>query len=273
LTLNESNDFPGQWMPDSKAVFFVSDRNSTWDIFKQALDQGEAQPVVTGPDAKRNPVLSPDGSWILYMSSATGWAGVPAPVRMMRVPTSGDAPQLVLEGQDITGLACAQSPATLCAFSERSPDQKQVVISTFDPMNGRGKELTRIDLRQPHNGYGWDLSRDGSRLAFTQSVDHDGHIRILSLGGGEAREIYVKGWNYLRSLSWAADGKGLFVARYPISGSTLLYVDLEGRSYVLWQQGETPGTPRTWGVPSPDGRHLAFVGYTADTNVWLLENF
>ena len=273
LTLNESNDFPGQWMPDSNAVFFVSDRNSTWDIFKQALDQGEAQPVVTGPDAKRNPVLSPDGSWILYMSSATGWAGVPAPVRIMRVPTSGGAPQLVLEGQGITGLACAQSPATLCAFSEPSPDQKQVVISTFDPMNGRGKELTRIDLRQPHNGYGWNLSRDGSRLAFTQSVDHDGRIRILSLGGGEAREIYVKGWNYLRSLSWAADGKGLFVARHPISGSTLLYVDLEGRSDVLWQQGELPGSPWTWGVPSPDGRHLAFVGYTADTNVWLLENF
>jgi hypothetical protein len=95
----------------------------------------------------------------------------------------------------------------------------------------------------------------------------------LLLAGGEAREIYVKGWNYLRSLSWAADGKGLLVGRHPISGSTLLYVDLEGRSDVLWQQGEIPGTPRTWGVPSPDGRHLALVGYTADTNVWTLENF
>jgi hypothetical protein len=121
--------------------------------------------------------------------------------------------------------------------------------------------------------YSWDLSRDGSRLAFTQSVDREGRIRILSLAGREARETYVKDWNYLRSLSWATDGKGLFVGRRPISGSTLLYVDLEGRSDVLWQQGELPGSPWTWGVPSPDGRHLALVGYTADTNVWMLENF
>ncbi len=273
LTLNESNDFPSRWMPDSKAVLFVSDRNGKWDIFKQALDQADAQRVVSGLDAKRDPVLSPDGSWILYLSSATGQVGAFTPVRIVRVPTSGGAPQLVLEGRGISGLACARSPATLCAFSEPSPDLKQIVISALDPLNGRGKELTRINPWYPNNYYSWDLSRDGSRLAFTQSSNREGHIRTLLLAGGEAREIYVKGWNYLRILSWAADGKGLFVGRHPISGSTLLYVDLEGRSDVLWQQGEIPGTPRTWGVPSPDGRRLALVGYTADTNVWTLENF
>jgi serine/threonine protein kinase/Tol biopolymer transport system component len=273
LTLNESNDFPGRWMPDSKALLFVSDRNGRWDIFKQALDQTDAQRVVTGPDAKRDPVLSPDGSWILYLSSGTGQVGAGTPVRIMRVPTSGGAPQLVMEGRGISSLACARSPTTLCALSEPSPDLKQLVISALDPLNGRGKELTRISLWYPNNYYSWDISRDGSRLAFTQSSNREGRIRILSLAGGENREIDVKGWNYLRSLSWATDGKGLFVGRRPISGSTLLYVDLEGRSDVLWQQGELPGSPWTWGAPSPDGRHLAFVSYSADTNVWMLENF
>jgi Tol biopolymer transport system component len=140
-------------------------------------------------------------------------------------------------------------------------------------LNGRGKELARINLSYPNDYYSWDLSHDGSRLAFTQASDRDGRIRIISLPGGEAREIDVKGWNYLRRVSWAADGDGLFVARNPISGSTLLYVDLEGRSEVLWQHGETPGTPSTWGIPSPDGRNLAFVGYSVDTNVWVLEYF
>ena len=273
LTLNESDDYPGQWMLDGKAVLSWSNRNGTWDIFKQALDQAEAQPVVTGSDYKQQPVLSPDGSWILYLSSATAQVGAATPVRIMRVPTSGGAPQLVLEGRGIDGLACARSPATLCVSSERTPDGRQLIFSAFDLVNGRGKQLTRINLRQPISGYRWDLWRDGSRLAFTQFDKREGRIQILPLAGGVAHEVNVKGWNCLGALSWAVDGKGLFVSRIPVSDNMLLYVDLEGRADVLWQQGELIGRAYTWGVPSPDGRHLALVSYTTDCNVWLIENF
>jgi Tol biopolymer transport system component len=153
LTLNENNDYPGQWMPDSNAVLFWSDRNGTWDIFKQALDQAEAQPVAAGPDYKRLPIVSPDGSWLLYLSSATAQVGATTSVRIMRVPTSGGAPQLVLEGRGINALACAQSPATDCVFSEETPDATQLIFSGFDPAHGRGRELTRINLRRPTPGY------------------------------------------------------------------------------------------------------------------------
>jgi serine/threonine protein kinase len=276
VTLDEKDDGPGQWMPDSKAVLFFSNRNGTWDIFKQALDQAGAQLIVGGPDAKQEPRVSPDGSWILYLSSATFFPGATTPVRIMRVPTSGGAPQLVLEGRGIDGnsntLACAQSPATLCAFSEPTPDQRQVVISAFDPVQGRGKELARINLREPGNRYGWDLSRDGSRLAFTEFDIREGRIRINPLAGGKAHEVNVKGWNRLWRLFWTADGKGLVVTRVPTSGTMLLHVDLEGRAKVLWEQRLLAG-PWTWGIPSPDGRHLAVLGYGVEGNVWLLENF
>jgi serine/threonine protein kinase/Tol biopolymer transport system component len=273
LTLDEHNDYPGAWMPDNKAVLFWSDRNGTWDIFKQGLDQEGAEPVVTGPDYKDWPVVSPDGSWILYLSSASREPSATAPVRIMRVPISGGPSQLVLEGQGINGLACARSPATLCAFSEPSPDQKQAVLSAFDPVHGRGQELTRISLRQPNRGYGWDLSCDGSRLAFTQFDEREGRIEILPLVGGQAREVSVKGWNGLWAIGWAADGKGLFVSSIPTSGgSMLLYVNLEGRANLVWQQKLT-GRYWTWGTPSPNGRYLALGGHTEDSNVWMLENF
>ncbi len=272
LTLDEHNDYPGAWMPDNKAVLFWSDRNGTWDIFKQALDQEAAELVVTGPDYKEKPVLSPDGSWILYLSSASRESSATSPVRIMRVPTSGGPPQLVLEGRGIDYLACARSPATLCVFSEPSPDRKQLIFSAFDPVHERGRELTRINLNQPLSNYSWDLSCDGSRLAFTQLDGREGRIEILPLAGGETREVIVKGWNLLWAIDWASDGKGLFVSRFAISGTMLLYVDLEGRASVLWEQKLTGGD-LMWGTPSPNGRYLALVGYTDDSNVWMLENF
>jgi serine/threonine protein kinase/Tol biopolymer transport system component len=272
LTLDEHNDYPGAWMPDSKAVLFWSDRNGTWDIFKQALDQDEAQPIVTGPDYKDWPVVSPDGSWILYLSSASPESSATTPVRIMRVPTSGGPPQLVLDGRGINGLSCARSPASLCVFSEWAPDQKQLIFSAFDPAHGRGRELTRINLRQPSSYCDWDLSRDGSRLASTQFDDREGRIEILPLAGGETREVNVKGWNGLWAIGWAPDSKGLFVSRYPSSGTMLLYVNLEGRASVLWEQKLT-GRYWTWGTPSPNGRYVALLGWSEDSNVWMLENF
>jgi serine/threonine protein kinase/Tol biopolymer transport system component len=274
LTLEESSDFPLYWMPDGKAVLFQSNRNGTWGIYKQGLDQTAAQPVATGPDYKDWPVVSPDGSWILYLSWAPGSTAT-TPVRIMRVPNTGGAPQLVLEERGINRLACARSRGALCVFSEESPDRKQLIFSSFDPSQEQGRqELTRVDLKQPVVGYSWDLSFDGSRLAFTQYDDHEGRIQILPLAGGKVREVNVRGWHGLMYPFWAADGEGLFVSASAGLGATLLYADLEGRGQVIWQQRRSPFYSM-WagGIPSPDGRYLAVSAFTSDSNVWLLENY
>ena len=66
LTFDERQDFVGTWTRDSQAVLFSSDRDGQFDIFKQALDQETAEPVVTVPGNKFDAVLSPDGKLILY---------------------------------------------------------------------------------------------------------------------------------------------------------------------------------------------------------------
>ena len=268
LTLDDSNDFTSTWTPDSKAVLFESDRNGTPGLFAQALDQAEAQMLVSGVRFDWGAALSPDGSLILYgVVSSTPTLG-----RIMRAPGSGGAPQLVLEARDLDGFACARSPATNCVFGERSPEHSQVVVTSFDPIRGRGQELTRINLRAPNKGYSWNLSQDGSRLAFTQIDNHESRIQILRLRGGKAREVNVNGWSDLSSLSGAADGKGLFASSQPNSSGAVVYVDLNGRANVIWEQqlyGHRGYSP----VPSPDGRYLA-IGVSAEMdNVWLLENF
>jgi len=43
LTLDENGNLPTAWTPDSKSVLFASNRNGTWKIFKQPIDQATAE--------------------------------------------------------------------------------------------------------------------------------------------------------------------------------------------------------------------------------------
>jgi hypothetical protein len=166
-----------------------------------------------------------------------------------------------------------------CVFSERTPDDRQLIFSGFDPVKGRGRELSRINLKPiaPRfwdlSPYSWDLSLDGSRLAFAPYDENAGRIQILPLAGGEAREVNVQGWNGLRRLFWAAEGRGLFTSANGGLGATLLYVDLQGRARVIWRERFPIINAEARGVPSPDGRYVAVLDRTQDNNVWLLKDF
>jgi hypothetical protein len=173
----------------------------------------------------------------------------------------------------------------LCAIAERTVDHKQLIFTAFDPVRGRGRELTRFDIDPADEAtYVWDLSPDGTRVAILKYSE--GRIRVLSWSRRQAsQEILVKGWNNLQSLDWAADGKGLFASSLRPGSSALLHLDLQGNSHLLWEQkGSTSpagrpwdqpfaGPSAPWAVPSPDGRHLAIYQWSVSSNMWMMENF
>jgi hypothetical protein len=51
----------------------------------------------------------------------------------------------------------------------------------------------------------------------------------------------------------------------------VLHVDFQGNARVLWESSGATG--ETLAIPSPDGRHLAIQNWTADGNMWMMENF
>jgi Tol biopolymer transport system component len=136
-------------------------------------------------------------------------------------------------------------------------------------LRGKGPELIRVDLKAPIVEYNWDLSPDGSRIAFLSHGDGPNRILVLPLTGGMSHEIVVKGWDRLQAVHWAADGKGLFVSSQSEGSEALLFVELNGQPHVLWQQASWGG----WGIPSPDGQYLAFPATTTSSNAWMLEDF
>ncbi|MBI4473085.1 MAG: PD40 domain-containing protein [Acidobacteria bacterium] len=280
LTLDTRSDWPASWTQDGKGILFFSDRNGTFDIFTQAVTEQTVEPLVRGREDTRGPQISPDGRWLLYTiwpeaksNSAVG------PVRVMRVPQSGGPAELVLEakgafasgihstaGGTFPDFRCPSSINSLCVIAE--PQQDEVLFTAFDPIQGRKTELARA--RIPATRLFWDLSRDGSRIAYGEFLWGGGDkVTIVTLSGGSTRELALKGWTNLNSVAWSAEGQSMFATTMRREGSALLRAGIDGSVDVLRdQEGRWFLNPR----PSPDSRFLAFAISATDSNVWLIED-
>jgi serine/threonine protein kinase len=266
LTFSDGWDVPQTWTPDSKAVIFASNRSGNFGIYKQALDSETADLLVTGPDNYVPSCVSPDGRSLLYdVHAKHDTADIPD--RIMRIPISGGPVEPVLTGH-ISGIWCASAPATSCVISERTTDRSELVFTAFDPLKGRERGLARFET-EPSATYAQDLMRDGSHIASVKRLS-EGTITILSLADRSTREVSVKGWTGLETVSWAADGRGLFATTHVKQSSILLRIDLAGNARVLWTQGGGTGLKA---IPSPDGRHLALFGRVANDNMWMMQHF
>jgi len=54
------------WLPDSRRIVYVSDRNGALDLFIADTKTGEEKPLSIGPDHDSKPAVSPDGEWIAF---------------------------------------------------------------------------------------------------------------------------------------------------------------------------------------------------------------
>jgi Tol biopolymer transport system component len=265
VTLDDRMDMAPTWMPDDSTIVFCSNRNGTFDIFRQRIGAAAAEPLVTAPEDQYAPQLSPDRAWILYAEQkASNRIPTYTNARLMRIPVAGGPAETVL---DIQGMATFRSPQAigsspvLCEFKNGS-----AVFTAFDPVRGRGRELSHEDAyAQPL----WCLSPDGSTIAIVvASRDSIPRIRLLSTSHAPSREVRLEGPVAINDISYGADGHSWFV----ISAGEqwrLLHVDSRGRTATL-----TP--PQLWmysSATSPDGKRVAYTSNTGQGNIWMLEGF
>ncbi len=270
------DDFPRAWTADSKAIFFDSNRNGKWEIFKQGSDQVSDEPYVHGSTDEFSPSMSPDGRSVLYLDRPRDWRE-PEPVRLMRVSTVQGFPQFVLQTSGYTewGLrfACAQRPDAPCILAQRTGDE--IVFRRFDPEHGFAagrNEALRIPLAS-NLQISWALAPDGSHLAWIASDALDATIHVVPLAQSSAEgresEIVLKNLSHLHALNWSPDGKGWYLTtRLPVSWKIVYATGVRIHDLL---EGKGEYSPEPW--PSPDGRHLAFSQLEQDSNVWMLENF
>ncbi len=258
LTLEESDDLPYSWTPDSRAVIFTSNRTGAYRLYKQVIDKKVAEPITTGPDVIDQAVLSPEGQWIIYTTEAQNGH----PPRVMRIASSGGAPQLIMETKLTAQLHCPPAPAARCITLEESQPH---VFGSVDPMDGNHRELFKLPF---WNG-GWAVSPGGS-IAILRQDSHGGRVQILSQSGSIEREINLAPWSNFSGLDWSAAPNEIYTVSVGPGGATVLRVNLSGRVEPLWL---LEGSQVAWVIAAPDGRHIAVLGKSSYSNAWVLENF
>jgi Tol biopolymer transport system component/DNA-binding winged helix-turn-helix (wHTH) protein len=263
LTYDTRTDFPGSWLHDNDTVLFESNRVGMFRLYKQRLQDQTAQELKTGSGPAVLPQVTPDGKWILYESNPDI---VPSPRgKLFRIPTDGGTPEQVATDGPFDEFRCPLTGGSVCVL-RKTEGEKAFVYYALDPVTGKGRELARTSWL-PHVTSDWSVAPDASAVALATHDPGNPRIRIVPLNGAPVsheEEVVVHGFGMQSGISWAADGKGWYVAADTETGTVILYVDRRGESHVL---RDTPLS--TWGVPSPDGSKLAFVDQAVDSNVWM----
>jgi len=281
LTLDERIDWPGGWSLDGKTVLLYSNRNRSFDIYKQGVAERTADVIVSGPQEKWAPQISPDGKWVIYMEwpkVAEGTALTSG--KLMRAPLGGGPPEAIMEikghpgtqdspfvQETVGGFPSFRCPAhaTACVLAEA--DERQVVFSSFDPVQGRKGELAKVQTVPVFAN--WDLSPDGTRVALSAYDSRAGDIQVITLAGGATQKFSVLPWTQVPAVAWAADGKSLFFTSYSSRGTTILRTGLDGHAKALAKSGSDIFSV----FPSPDGRRLAVGMVITNSNAWTIPSF
>ena len=66
LTVHEANDSHPRWQPDGEALYFLSSRSGSSQVWRIPNDGGEARAVTDLPLDVGNLVISPDGNYLAF---------------------------------------------------------------------------------------------------------------------------------------------------------------------------------------------------------------
>lgn len=211
---------------------------------------GQQTPLVAGKGAHRSPRWSPDGKRLAYVSS-----------------DGEGAPQLYVlwldSGRSVKVTGLPDSPANLAW----SPEGKSIAYIMRVP--GEPTKLGKPPEKP--EGANW---AEGLEVIDRVSYRFDGggyaqagydHVFVVSADGGAARQVTFGNWDDAGPLSWSPDGRTILFSanRRPdwereINNSEVYAVDFAGGAV---RALTTRNGPDGGAVFSPDGRHIAYLGY------------
>lgn len=224
-------------------------RRNLWTV---ALDGSSHLPFLSDAKNHYNPVFSPDGKKMAYLSSKEGKVQI-----YVRDLKTGNTTRVT----DVL-----KSPSNI-SFS---PDGKHIAFSMFTP--GKTKPLFGLSFKPEGAKWAKDaqfidktsFQRDGAGMKKPGNMQ----VYVVPTIGGTPRQITDTEHDYAGSLAWTKDGKKIIVSantrenhELDMLNSDLLAIDvLSGKVKQLTNATGPEASPKI----SPDGKRVAFTGFEDD---------
>lgn len=195
-----------------------------------------------------NPIVSPDGDWVLFESDAAG------DMNIYRVPAAGGTPEQLTFDEAFDSSPCWLNGGAEIVFESDRDGDKHIYQLTLDNELAAPFALTSGDCDDGSPM----VSRDGASIVFESNREKGwgSDLWILPVGGGELQRVTetVDGV-YNRTADWSPDGKQV-VFESDRFGYSALWVQTIAGGDALQITPDTgyEGHP-AW---SPDGKTIAY---------------
>ena len=257
LTDGSYTDRCPHWSPDSREVYFVSDRGGGFDLWKFKIETdgrpvGAPKQVSSGLEMT-HASLSDDGKKLAYTRGRQVLNAFRAPVLADRPATWTETVQLTFDEAKVESVDV--SPDGRLVISSNRSGNWEIYI-----MPAGGGDLRAL-VTDPALDAGPRWSPDGREVAFYSSRTGHREIWVLPAGGGQARQLTRNPFESLYP-AWSPDGSQIVK-----TGSGLSIVPAAGgEERRLTEEALGTDTLPDW---SPDGRWIVFTSERDGTrNLW-----
>jgi Tol biopolymer transport system component len=257
--LKADNVGGASFSPDGRYVAYErpNGENTPRDIFVLTAD-GKETPVVVGPGQDRDPLWSPDGSHIVFLSNRTGnmslWM-----IPVAEGVATGPATLVKANVGPFYPLGIARSGAL---YYVAGTDISNVYTAELDARANSAIAPSMATNQYLNSNRAGTWSPDGQNLAYIVTAPRGALIRIRSAKTGEDREvpaiIQVSG-----PVRWFPDGQSLLVASRDAriqNGNVAYYrMNIVSGTAELLHQTSSPRIEATRPDLSPDGRTIFYL--------------
>jgi Tol biopolymer transport system component len=278
------------WSPDGRKLAYFSRRGPTlvgpgnMAVVIRSLDTGEEREFFSNLEFNRRAPIArwfPDGQSLLLSTQDNQGRGS---LHRMDAQTGTVTPLLqALSASGRDTVPCISPDGQTIYYFRSAEGSENWSVMAHELATGRERELWRSASPSGGRSLALAVSRDGKRLAFGFSNIPSGirSLKVLPVGGGEAREIFrtEPGSEQLlvaaSGIDWTRDDRFILFVRNRITegGTDIWRVAPDGSAAGKILTGEGFEALLLPDV-HPAGRRLVFTAGQREKNeVWVLENF